>query len=65
MCLNLENSAVTTELEKISFHSNLTEGQCQRMFKYYTITVISHANKVSSKSIKFAFSSTYTENFQM
>ena len=30
---NLENSAVTTGLEKVSFHSNPKEGQCQRMFK--------------------------------
>ena len=30
---NLENSAVATGLEKISFHSNPKEGQCQRMFK--------------------------------
>ena len=30
---NLENSAVATELEKVSFHSNLKEGQYQRMFK--------------------------------
>ena len=30
---NLENPAVTTGLEKISFHSNLKEGQCHRMFK--------------------------------
>jgi len=30
---NLENSAVATGLEKISFHSNLKERQCQRMFK--------------------------------
>ena len=27
MPANLENSAVVTELEKISFHSNPTEGQ--------------------------------------
>ena len=30
---NLENSAVAIELEKVSFHSNSKEGQCQRMFK--------------------------------
>ena len=30
---NLENSAVATGLEKVSFHSNPREGQCQRMFK--------------------------------
>ena len=31
--LNLENSTVATGHEKISFHSNPKEGQCQRMFK--------------------------------
>ena len=31
MPANLENSAVTTGLEKVSFHSNLKERQCQRM----------------------------------
>ena len=30
---NLENLVVATGLEKISFHSNLKEGQGQRMFK--------------------------------
>ena len=30
---NLENSAVATGLEKVSFHSNLKKRQCQRMFK--------------------------------
>ena len=33
MLANLENSAVATGLEKVSFHSNPKEGQCQRMFK--------------------------------
>ena len=33
MPTNLENSAVATGLEKVSFHSNLKEGKCQRMFK--------------------------------
>ena len=28
---NLENSAVATALEKVSFHSNPKERQCQRM----------------------------------
>ena len=31
--VNLENSAVATGLEKVSFHSNPKERQCQRMFK--------------------------------
>ena len=30
---NLENSAVATGLEKVSFHSNRKERQCQRMLK--------------------------------
>ena len=33
MLANLENSAVATGLEKVSFHSNPKERQCQRMFK--------------------------------
>ena len=33
MSVNLENSAVTTGLEKVSFHSNPKERQCQRMLK--------------------------------
>ena len=30
---NLENSAVATGLEKVSFHSNLKKRQCQRMLR--------------------------------
>ena len=33
MPANLENSAVATGLENVSFHSNPKERQCQRMFK--------------------------------
>ena len=33
MPANLENSAVLTGLEKVSFHSNPKERQCQRMFR--------------------------------
>jgi len=33
MPANLENSTVATGLEKISFHSNPKERQCQRMLK--------------------------------
>ena len=34
MPANLENSAVATGLEKVSFHSNPKERQCQRMLKW-------------------------------
>ena len=33
MPANLENSAVATGLEKVNFHSNPKERQCQRMLK--------------------------------
>ena len=33
MPANLENSAMATGLEKVSFHSNPKERQCQRMLK--------------------------------
>ena len=33
MLANLENSAVAVGLEKVSFHSNPKERQCQRMLK--------------------------------
>ena len=44
----LENTAVVTGLEKVSFHSNPKERQCQRMLKH-TIALISHASKVMLK----------------
>ena len=36
MSANLENSAVATGLEKVSFHSNPKDRQCQRMLKHCT-----------------------------
>ena len=46
MAAYLQNSAVATWLEKVSFHSNPKERQCQRMFRLHMIVVISHASKV-------------------
>ena len=46
---------MATGLEKVSFHSNPKERQCQRMFKYCTIALISHASKVCSKFSKPGF----------
>ena len=37
MAANLENSAVATEQEKVSFHSSPKEGQCQRIFIQTTV----------------------------
>ena len=43
MPANLESSAVATGLEKVSFHSNPKERQCQRMFKLlYNCTHATH-----------------------
>ena len=53
MPANLENSAVATGLEKVSFHSSPKERQCQRTFKVYcTIALISHASKVMLKILQ-------------
>ena len=52
MPANLQNSAVATGLEKVSFHSNPKENQCQRMFKLHTIALISHASKVMLKILQ-------------
>ena len=46
MPANLENSAVATGLEKVSFHSSPKERQCQRMLKLLHNLLISHASKV-------------------
>ena len=51
MPANLENSAVATGLEKVSFHSNPKERQCQRMF-YHTIVLISHTSQVRLKILQ-------------
>ena len=52
MPANLENSAVATGLEMVSFHSNPKEGQCQKMFKLHTVVLISHASKVMPKILQ-------------
>ena len=52
MPANLENSAVATVLEKVSFHSSPKERQCQRMLKHCRIALISHASKVMLKILQ-------------
>ena len=52
MPANLENSAVATGLENVSFHSNPKERECQRMLKYSAIVLISHASKVMLKILQ-------------
>ena len=54
MPANLEDSAVATRLEKVSFHSSPKERQCQRMLKlpHNCTHLISHASKIMLKIIK-------------
>ena len=45
MPANVENSAVATGLEKVSFRFNSKERQCQRLLKLPQIALISDASK--------------------
>ena len=52
MPANLENSAVDTGLEKISFHSNHKESSPKECSNYCTIALISHASKAMLKILQ-------------
>ena len=51
MPANLENSAVATGLEKVSFHSN-PKVNAKECSTYYTLALISHASKVMLKILQ-------------
>ena len=52
MPANLENSAVATGLEKVSFHSNPKNGNAKECSNYRTIALISYASKVMLKILQ-------------
>ena len=52
MPANLENSALATGLEKVSFHSNPKEKHAKECSNYRTIALISHASKVMLKILQ-------------
>ena len=52
MPANLENSAVPTGLEKVSFHSKPKESNAKECSNYHTIALISHASKVMLKILQ-------------
>ena len=52
MPANLENSAVATGLEKVSFHANPKNGNVKEWSNYHTIVLISHASKVMLKILQ-------------
>ena len=52
MPANLENSAVATGREKVSFHSNHKKGNAKECSNYCTITLISHTSKIMLKILQ-------------
>ena len=52
MSANLENSAVATGLEKVSFHSNPKKGNAKECSNYCAIALISHTSKVMLKILQ-------------
>ena len=48
----LENSAVATRMEKVSFHSNPKKGNAKECSNCGTIALISHASKVMLKILQ-------------
>ena len=52
MPAHLENSAVATELEKVSFHPNPKKGNAKECSNYCTVALISHAGKVMLKILQ-------------
>ena len=52
MLANLENSAVATGLEQVSFHSNPKEGNAKECSNYCTTAHISHTSKVMLKILQ-------------
>ena len=55
MPANLENSAVVTGLEKVSFHSSPQKGNAKECSNYRTTTLISHTSKVMLKILQARF----------
>ena len=52
MPANLEYSAMTTGLEKVSFHSNAKKGNAIECSNYCAVVLISHAGKVVLKILQ-------------
>ena len=65
MPVNLENSAMATGLEKVSFHSNPKKGNARECSNYYTIASFHMLLRSCSKYSKLDFNSMWTETFQM
>ena len=66
MSANLENSAVATGLEKISFFIPISEkGNAKERSNYCTVALISHASKVMLKILQARLQQYMNCDFQM
>ena len=65
MPANLENSAVTTGLEKVSFHSNPKKGYAKECLNYRTIALKSHASKIMLKILQARLQQYMNQELQM
>ena len=65
MPANLENSAVATGLEKVSFIPIPKKGNAKECSNYCTIALISYASKVMLKILQARLQQYVNMNFQM
>ena len=65
MSANLENSAVATGLEMVSFHSNLKKGNAKECSSYHTFALIWHASKVMLKILQARLQQYVNRELQM
>ena len=61
----MENSAVATGLEEVSFHSIPKKGNVKECLNYCTTAVTSHASKVMLKILQTRLQQHVSVNFQM
>ena len=65
MPANLENSAVATGLEKVSFHYSNPKGNAKECSNYCTIALISHASKGMLKILQARLQQYVNHELQM
>ena len=62
--VSMENSAVATGLERVTFHSN-QKGNAKECSNYCIIALISHASILMLKILQAGINGMWTKNFQM
>ena len=65
MPANLEDSAVATGLENVSFHSNPKDGNAKECSNHRTTALISHVSEVILKILQARLQQYVNQNFQM